>query len=187
MIGHENVIHILENYKSIIAPVNPAKPSVTFKDQYTATIGDVEAVAYYWGKSHTEADIAIYFPDQKSVAVGDILYMSGEVAIDGPDGNGSIFGMLERIDDLLKLDFEIAIPGHGDNVFTYEEVVLYQDRLGELIRRGQQAIREGVSQEDWVKSVDIYDLGFRFKGHFWYSQKHLAPVYQELSQSAAAN
>lgn len=183
LIGHKNIISILQNYKSIIAPVNPAIPTITFTEKYAAKIADVKAIAYYWGPGHTNADIAIYFPDQKAVVVGDMLYLNGEPAVDALDGHGSLFGMLQRIDDLLSLDFVLAIPGRGDNVFTRQEVILYRDRLAELIRRGQQAIIQGVTQEEWVDKVQTYDLGFRFTGHFWKSSKYFAPIYQELLDS----
>lgn len=183
LIGHKNIVDILQTYKSIIAPVNPAPPTITFTEKYTVKIADVEAIAYYWGPGHTNADIAIYFPDQKVVAVADMLYINGEPAVDGLDGHGSLFGMLQRIDDLLGLEFELAIPGRGDNVFTRQEVILYRDRLAELIRRGQQAIKQGATEETWVDTVQPYDLGFRLVGHFWTSPKHFAPIYRELSDS----
>ena len=185
LIAHENIVGILQNYRSIIAPVNPAMPTITFEHSYRVSLGGVEAIAYHWGSSHTEADIAVFFPDQRSVVVGDMLHMSGEIAIDGPDGHGSLLGMLDRVDNLLQLDFLIAVPGHGDNVFTYEEVALYRDRLAAFIDRGKQLIENGVSQEDWVDAVQPYDLGFRLVGHFWTSPVHFAPVYNELAASIA--
>lgn len=187
LIGHESLAGILATYRSSIAPVNPAAPTVTFDHIYKLELGGVQVVAYHWGPGHTRADIAVHFPRERVVAVGDMVYQSGELAVDALDGGGSLIGMRRRIDDLLALDFDVVVPGHGDNVMTRGELELYAARLGTLIGRGVEAVKAGVAADALVEAMRSDDLGFRLVGHFWSDPKYLAPIYAELQGVAAGS
>ncbi len=181
LIGHETASTILDTYKSKIAPINPAKPTITFSDTYKMQAGDKRIEAYYWGPGHTNGDIAVYFPDQKIVAAGDLVDGSGGIAVDIVDGKGSLIGSLHRVDDLLELDFKILVPGHGYNVLTRDEVILYRKRLATLIDRGKNAISNGVKVNHLRDAMRSDDLGFRLEGHFWTSEKHIQTIFDELT------
>ncbi|WP_326525742.1 MBL fold metallo-hydrolase [Sphingomonas sp.] len=184
LIGHSNLPAILTTYTSTIAPRNPAPPSITFEREHRVTLGGVEAIAYHWGPGHTGADIAVYFPDQRVVVAGDMLHMAGDPAIDILDGGGSLIGFRDRIDDLLKLDFVLAIPGHGENAVTRDEVKLYRQRIQQLIDRGIAAVRRGVKPDDLRDAMRSDDLGFRLVGHFWTDPRYIAPIHAELLNAA---
>lgn len=181
LIGHRALPATFSRYTSTIAPVNPASPDITFPDRFERAFGDVTVQAYYWGPAHASGDIAVYFPSERIVAAGDILYGNGELAIDTIDGGGSLYGLLARVDDLLKLDFIIAVPGHGDNVMTRPEVELYRTRLATLIARGEAAVRSGVPVSGLRAAMRSDDLGFRLVGHFWNEARYLAPLHAEMS------
>lgn len=186
LVGHERLVPILAEYVTRIAPRNPAAPSETFASHFSDEVGGLQIEAHHWGPGHTAADIAVYFPEARIVAAGDMVYGSGELAVDYVDGHGSLLGMLDRIDDLLALDFLILVPGHGDNVLTREEVVLYRDRLGRLVARGLTAVRAGAGVGELREAMRSDDLGFRLVGHFWTEERYLAPMHAELTQMAAA-
>ncbi len=181
LVGHENVVEILRTYKSIIAPINPAPPTITFDDQIDFNIGGVRIRAIYWGSAHTDADIAIHLPDDEVVIAGDLLYHSGDPAVDTIDGRGSLLGMRQRLDDLLELEFEIAVPGHGDNVMTRAEVELYRDRFDTLVERGIAAVERGVGPNDLRAAMRSDDLGFRLVGHFWADVRFMRVIHEELA------
>ncbi len=180
LVGHENIIDILATYKSIIAPVNPANPTITFKDRFERVVGGVPVVAYFWGPAHTNADIAVHFPQDKVVVVGDMMSFGGAVAVDTTDGQGSLLGMRARLDDILELDFQLAISGSGENVMTRDEVELYRDRFDELVERGIRAVERGVAPEGLHEAMLSYDLGFRLVGHFWTEARYMEDVHEEL-------
>lgn len=180
VVGHSNLIPILQTYKSTIAPRNPTPPSITFDRDYRVTVGGVPFAAYHWGPAHTNADIAIVLPQSKIVVTGDLIVTDGEPDVDMLDGHGSLIGMQQRLNDLLKLDFELAIPGHGENAITRPEVILYKSRIDALIARGKAAVRQGVGPEGLLEAMRSDDLGFRLVGHFWTDPARLAPIYEEL-------
>lgn len=186
LVAHQNVPAILEGYVSRIAPVNPAQPSETFSSIFSDELGGHRVVARYWGPAHTTGDIAIHFPDAGVLAVGDMIYGNGELAVDYVDGQGSLLGMLDRVSDILALDFKILVPGHGDTSLTREEVVIYRDRLARFVNRGKDAVRRGVGVAELRDAMRSDDLGFRLLGHFWTEERFLQPMHDELAAAIAA-
>lgn len=185
LVGHENVATFLEAYVSRIAPVNPAQPSETFSRTFREEIGGQGIVAYYWGPAHTNGDIAIHFPGAGIIAVGDMVYGNGELAVDYVDGEGSLLGMLDRLSDILALDFQILVPGHGDTIMTREEVIIYRDRLARFVNRGKDAVRRGVGVAGLREAMRSDDIGFRLLGHFWTEERYLQPMHDELVVAVA--
>lgn len=183
LVGQVNMVETLRTYRSRIAPVNPAVPNVTFSDRFERTQGGVKVQAFYWGPAHTNSDIAVYFPDQKVVVAGDILHADGEPSVDALEGKGSLLGLVARLDQLLALDFELAVPGHGTNVLTRDEVVLFRKRIGQLVRRGQKAVLCGIDAAGLRNAMRSDDLGFRLVGHLWTDDAYIRPIYEELRRS----
>jgi glyoxylase-like metal-dependent hydrolase (beta-lactamase superfamily II) len=180
VIGHINTSDTLERYIAKIAPMNPSKADVVFDDVYELDIGGHTVRAYYWGPAHTNGDIAVHFPDAGVIAVGDLVFGSGTFAVDAIDGRGSLIGALERVDDVLSLEFKILVPGHGEYIMTRDEVVLYRERLSQLVYRGRAAVRRGVPVDELRAAMESHELGFRLVGHFWMDPRYVAPIHAEL-------
>ncbi len=185
LIGQQQMPPLLGSYTSRIAPINPSPPNVIFDRLHVETPGGMRIEAHHWGPGHTAADTVVFFPARRIVAAGGLVYGNGEIAVDIVEGRGSLFGMLARVDDLLRLEFDIAVPGTGDNVLTRAEVILYRARLAELIRRLQAAVRAGADAPGLLRAVKTDDLGFRLVGHFWTEPRFMDPIYRELVQSTA--
>jgi cyclase len=180
VIGQTNTSDTLERYIAKIAPRNPSKADLVFGAFYELDVGSHPVKAYYWGAAHTNGDIAVYFPEARVIAVGDLVFGSGTFAVDAVDGRGSLLGALRRVDDILALDFQVLVPGHGDHIMTRGEVVLYRARLAELIERGRLAVKRGVPVDGLRDAIDSYDLGFQLAGHFWMDPRYVAPIHAEL-------
>lgn len=186
LIGHQNLIETLKIYTSIIAPYNPAPPTITFTDKYTLNFAGTTTIAYYLGSGHTNGDIAVYFTDLKVIAGGDLIYGNGMPSVDAHYGQGTIFGILSQLDRLLELDFELVVPGHGNDILTREQVVQYRTQIQSLIEISQAAIRKGLSPEKVVELINQQKMGFTLTGHFWHGEKYLRPIYEELKASINA-
>ncbi len=87
------------------------------------------------GPAHTDGDLVIYLPRQRIVYAGDILTPSV-----GPDPGlhmdegGSSLGWIRFMEELLKLDADTYVSGHGPSL-TKAEV---RDRLETGVRRRAQ-------------------------------------------------
>ena len=73
------------------------------------------AIGYHFGPGHTAGDTVVYFPDVKVVASGDLV-ADKTPNVDYVPGGGSILGWQRSLDDILALDFDYLITGHGEPV-----------------------------------------------------------------------
>jgi cyclase len=180
VIAQANTSDTLDRYIAKIAPVNPSKANLVFGTSFALDVGKHRVKAYYWGPAHTNGDIAVHFPGAGVIAVGDMVFGSGTFAVDAIDGRGSLLGALGRVDDILTLDFQVLVPGHGEHIMTRGEVVLYRERLAKLIERGRLAVKRGVPVDGLREAMISHDLGFRLAGHFWMDPRYIAPIHAEL-------
>ncbi|MGB7219750.1 MAG: MBL fold metallo-hydrolase [Vicinamibacterales bacterium] len=138
VIAHKN---IRENFLRIR---QPGEPNITFADQGAVYLGGVEVQMFYLGRGHTNGDTVIYFPDLKTVHTGDLI-IDGMPVIDYP-GGGSALEFVKTIDNLLKIDFDTMIPGHG-RVMTKDEVRAYKVRFETMNERMRDLVRRNVPKD----------------------------------------
>jgi glyoxylase-like metal-dependent hydrolase (beta-lactamase superfamily II) len=141
----------------------PGEPNITFSEQSAIYLGGVEVQLYWFGRGHTNGDTVIYFPDLKTVHTGDLIIDAMPV-IDYP-GGGSAVEFIRTIDNLLKLDFDTMIPGHG-RIMTKDDVRAYRTRFQTMNDRMRELIRKGVKKDE-LKTLDqartqlrLVDLGW---------------------------
>ena len=157
VIGHRN---IRANFLRI---QQPGEPNITFADQAAIYLGGVEVQLLWLGRGHTNGDTVTYFADLKTVHTGDLI-IDGMPVIDYPAG-GSASEFIKTIDNLLKLDFDTVIPGHG-RVMNKEDVRAYRARFQTMNDRMRDAVRRGV-RKDQFSTLDqaraqlrLADLGW---------------------------
>ena len=140
------------------AAVAPAVPDVTYDQSYAIKLGrDTVRLAHY-SPAHTDDDTIVYFPDLKVVSTGDEL----NAATPNFDylGGASIAGWVNSLDQVLKLDWDLAIPGHGDKPMTRAEVIAFRGKLATLLQRaragkGGHAQGQADRQPAMGRSVDL--------------------------------
>ena len=136
----------------------PRPAPLSFGDRFAFDLGGAKVEAYHfapWG--HTRGDTFVYFPDLKVVHMGDLV-IDGMPHIDYPSG-GSAMGFVDAIYQLLKLDFDVAIPGHGGPM-TRDEVLRHVRRIETMNARTKAAIRRGVPLERIIPELGLEDLGW---------------------------
>jgi cyclase len=80
-----------------------------FTGTLTLTVGGRRVELLQVGPAHTHGDLLVYVPDAKIVYAGDIVfYGSTPVMWAGPIEN-----YLAALDQILKLDVDLIVPGHG--------------------------------------------------------------------------
>jgi cyclase len=114
----------------------PGLARVTFSEEMSVYLGGKEVRAHHYGRGHTGGDAVMYFPTDKVIHTGDLfLTFPPQPFIDYANG-GSALEWTGTLDAVLKLDFDIAIPGHGP----------VSDRAGILKFRNEfQAMRDRIS------------------------------------------
>lgn len=162
----------------------PGAPNIVFEDQGGVHLGGVEVRMYHFGRGHTNGDTVIHFPDLRAVHMGDLV-IDGMPVIDYA-GGGSALAFVKTIDALLKLDFDIAIPGHG-KLMTKPEVLAYRNRFETMNQRMREAIRKGVPK-DQLRTLEqvrtqlrLADLGWEDSVSTTASLGSFSQYYDELA------
>jgi glyoxylase-like metal-dependent hydrolase (beta-lactamase superfamily II) len=124
----------------------PGVPRVSFTDEAEVFLGGKEVRSRHFGRGHTNGDAVVYFPAQRVIHTGD-LFVNGPYFIPNYKDGGSLREWPRTIDEVLKWDFDIVVPGHGP-VATRADLVKFRGRLAEMWDRISVLSRGGKSRED---------------------------------------
>jgi cyclase len=151
----------------------PGLPTVTFAKDYSLKSGGVEVQAHSYGRGHTGDDTMVYFPDLKVVMVSDQITDATPI-VDFANG-GSAVEWTQILDGVLKLDFDMAIPGRGEPK-TKADIQAYRTKFATLVSRASDAIKAGATRENLASQVQTGDLGWTFQAQFY------GQLYDELAK-----
>lgn len=88
---------------------------------------------------------------------------------------GSAVEWPQVLDDVLKLDFELAIPGRGEPK-SKSDVQAFREKFAMVISRASEAIKAGATRETLASQVKTDDLGWQFNAQFF------GQLYDELAK-----
>ena len=83
------------------------------------TLGDVTLEVYHT-PGHSPGSVCLYWPEQKALFTGDVIFNQGIGRVDLPGGDGKL--LKESIRKLKSLDVEILLSGHGEILVGKEGV-----------------------------------------------------------------
>ncbi len=145
-----------QNARDRMAAADQASaPNLSFNEQQTLYLGGIEVRAIYFGRSHTDGDAVIYFPQLRVIHTGD-MFVRGAPFIDYSAG-GSAVEWDDTLNEVLQLDFDTVIPGHGE-VGTREDLTQWKADFETFRSRVSQLIRQGKSEDEIKASVKVSDL-----------------------------
>lgn len=107
----------------------PAPAVVAVDREYEIRLGGAAVRLLAFGPARGAGDGAVWFPDLKVVAVGG-LYTAGIVPPVATEG-GSITAWSAALDQVLALDFDLAVPASGPPV-RRAEIEAFRSRLSAL-------------------------------------------------------
>jgi cyclase len=178
----ENGSHIVvqENAKQNLAACNLAGDTiaprvVTYKREYQIHLGGIEAQLMYFGNAHSSSDTVVYFPNLKVVAIGDLF-----ASTPTPDftAGGSLVDWGSVLAQVLKLDFDVAIPSTGPTI-TRAELEAYRVKIDTLVSRATALVNKGVSRDQLMSQLKTDDLGWQLK----FTPDQVDHFYIELSET----
>jgi glyoxylase-like metal-dependent hydrolase (beta-lactamase superfamily II) len=185
VIAHEGLKRNLEvggpngkGYES--AAGKPATPNVTYAKQHKVSVGNATAVAYNFGPGHTGGDTHVHFPDLRVVSLGD-HFVAAQPNSDYPMG-GSVINWARSLNEILKLDFDTAIPGHGNDPLTRADVQAFQKKMQFIADRGIELVKKGVPKDQIRQQIQTPDLGWQVTGVI--NDQRLDAFYADLTAAA---
>jgi glyoxylase-like metal-dependent hydrolase (beta-lactamase superfamily II) len=107
----------------------------------------------YQYRGHTRGETFVYFPSDRVIVLGDLLTTAETIPmiVNYPDGGGWM-DWSNSIDDILRMDFETAIPGHGPAV-TKSQVAELRSKMVAIRERIRALNREKKSLEEITQTV----------------------------------
>jgi glyoxylase-like metal-dependent hydrolase (beta-lactamase superfamily II) len=138
----------------------PAPPTMTYNTaDHVVRLGKVEVRVYHFGRAHTGGDSVVYFPDLKVVATSDAVTNGAPGPLADYAGGGSWLEWTGVLDSMLKLDFDTAIPGAGNNL-TRADVMAFRTKFNTVIDRAKALVRQGIPKEELLAKLDTADIGW---------------------------
>jgi cyclase len=128
----------------------PGLPRVTFSDEMAVYLGGKEVRARHYGRGHTGGDAVMYFPVAKIIHTGDLfLTFPPQPFIDYANG-GSALEWTKTLDEVLKIDFDVAIPGHGP-ISDRAGILKFRNEFQAMRDRIQGMVHSGASKDEISK------------------------------------
>lgn len=127
---------------------------ISFDHEQVVTLGGREVRARHFGVGHTNGDAFIFFPAERVLHTGDMMSHLGGTF--GPmvdyDGGGQLNEVTKTLDEVLKFDFDIVIPGHGD-VTDKAGLAAHRDSVEKFRNRAWALVHSGKSDEEVTKII----------------------------------
>ncbi len=86
-----------------------AYPTLTFSDRLTLDLVNNKIEVLFIGPSHTTGSVMVFVPQEKVLFCGDILFNDYHPFL----GEANIEGWIKVLDEIMAMDVDKIIPGHG--------------------------------------------------------------------------
>lgn len=145
IIAHENDKKEIDQDLAAGGQASPPKEylpnKIVTQDRESMTVEGVKMELIHIAPAHTTGDLAVYFPDYKVVASGDLLG-DGDPSIH-LFKNGTSEGWIKFVSALVDLDADSFVRGHGD-VGTKEQArqalanaIAKRGKIADLVKQGK--------------------------------------------------
>ncbi|HYR89987.1 MAG TPA: MBL fold metallo-hydrolase [Terriglobia bacterium] len=150
--------------ENMVEGKQPGLSNITFEKHAHIYLGGKNVEMYYFGRAHTNGDIVVHFPAQRTLAAGD-MFTFGDATPQLIDysGGGSAREWTKTLDGALQLDFDTVVPGHGV-VTTKREMARFRDSTVTLRNRIHEMIVQKKTRDEIVKMLQT---------EFHWAQLHL--------------
>lgn len=121
----------------------PYVPSLTYRDKMDIYLGEKKVELRYFGVGHTTGDIVVYFPEEKTVFLGDQIFIGRPQLIHSYKG-GNSFEHVKTLTKMLEnIEAEKFCSGHADVIdrstveHHIQEMMAIQGKVRSLIEQGK--------------------------------------------------
>jgi glyoxylase-like metal-dependent hydrolase (beta-lactamase superfamily II) len=153
---------------NFIFPPSPvgAIPTAVFQSEKKLQLNGETVLLKYYGNSHTDGDILIYFTEADVLHTGDTWWNGRYPFIDYSTG-GNIHGMITAAETNLSMvtGKTIVIPGHGA-IGAKADLTAYRDMLVAIRDRIAALKKEGKSLDEIVATKPTAAFDQKWAGSF---------------------
>jgi glyoxylase-like metal-dependent hydrolase (beta-lactamase superfamily II) len=124
-------------------------PTVVFNDKLSVSLDDCEIQLLYVGPAHTSTDIIVFFPEERVLYAGDIVFR-----LCTPLGWEGTFGKwIEALEQIVKFNPEKIVPGHGP-ICGPEGAIEMREYLQYVYREAKSCYDRGLSAREAAQKID---------------------------------
>lgn len=122
-------------------------PDFGYIGQAELTLGGKSAELRQF-RGHTRGDTAVYLPAARTIVLGDLLTTAETIPmiVSYADG-GSWTDWSLSIDQILKMDFDNVIPGHGPMI-SKQRLMEMREKFGAMMQRIHTMVREKKTEQE---------------------------------------
>lgn len=146
-------LELVEGLKEI----RPTPPNTVFSKTLTLFRGEREIRLLFLGRGHTTGDIVVHLPRERIVATGDLLQSAVPFM-----GDAYFDEWVATIDEVKKLDFTAALPGHGVPITDRAKIEAFQGYVRDLTAQVAALRKQGLTPDQTAERVDLT----AYKEHF---------------------
>ncbi len=132
------------------------EPNLTFKGGCVIHGAKSNVHMRVFKKAHTDGDVIVYIPEEKILFAGDLLFARSDPWI----GSGDPERWISVNNEIMTLDFKVAVPGHGD-LSSKEEFSLENKYIKEILELVKKRIDMGedptlIKREDFSNELQSW-------------------------------
>lgn len=178
----EKAVEDLESLKSHIQEYRDLRlvlPETVLYSDTTIHLGEHDVELLYMGRGHTDGDLIVYFPSEKTVHMGDLLFHRMIPYIEREAGSDTE-NWIRILEHVAKMDVEKVIPGHGE-ITDRNGLLAKAEYLKSLRAEVSRFIENNVSLDETMGKIDL--PGFHdLEGYADQLSQNVGAVYEELSE-----
>ena len=130
--------------------IRQTPPTLTYSNKLVLHRGSREIDLLFLGRGHTAGDTVVFLPRERIVVTGDLVesrlaYM----------GDAYFDDWITTLEALKKLDFDLMLPGHDIPFRDRNLITAFQAYLNDLVAKGAELRRQGVSADDAAQRIDL--------------------------------
>lgn len=155
----EQTLGDLARYRPELDQMRYIRPTLTFTDSMSLFLGSLEVRLLYFGPGNTTGDAAVYIPQERVLATGDLLVYPIPYSF-----NSHLKEWEQGLTRMAELDATTIVPGHGP-VFRDKEYLRAVARLlGALLAEATEARKKGLTLDEAQRAVTLETFRKQFAG-----------------------
>lgn len=124
--------------------------NVVVHGQIRLYVGEHQVLIYEPGPAHTLGDLVVYFPDEQTIATGDLFLTNSCPAMD----EGDMENWIRALDHMLTLPVAHVVPGHFEAA-TPAELKRFRDYLAALRDQVATMYGDGMSLQQVKQRISL--------------------------------
>ncbi|HEV3208213.1 MAG TPA: MBL fold metallo-hydrolase [Terriglobales bacterium] len=144
----ERTLAVMQSAPALGASFRPAQ--VTFQQGLTVYLDPYTVEVYFPGKAHTSGDALVYFPRQRTIAMGDLFLNRSSPAMD----DGSAENWIKALGAVLQKPLDAVVPGHFE-LASRVELQRFRDYLHDLFSQVQALSGKGATQAEVRRGIHM--------------------------------